>query len=225
MTGTKELQACACHFFGATRRPPEPIYLRRNSSHYIDANCHILNGDRRRARAFEDKTPTPTIVALNSHCHNGLRSNTLRATARRQPANHSRLALAVLLSSLGYQSTGPSREQGMKLRAGFSLFALIMLLAGGSIASAQNSSPDESAKRQIKSRTDPAYPALAREMHVNGKVKIEVTVAADGVVRTTKVLGGSPLLVKASVDAVKNWKYESAPRETTETVEFVFNNF
>jgi TonB family protein len=113
----------------------------------------------------------------------------------------------------------------MKIRAGFSLFALIILLAGGSIASAQSSSPEESAKRQIKSRTDPAYPPLAREMHVNGKVKIEVTVAADGAVRTTKVLGGSPLLVKASVDAVKNWKYESAPRETTETVEFVFNNF
>src|SRR5271167_2334141 len=110
MTGTKELQACASQFFDASRRPPEPIHLRRNPSHYIDANCHILNGDRRRARAFEDKTPTPTIVALNSNCHNGLRSNTLRATARRQPANHSRLALAVLLSSLGYQSTGPSRE-------------------------------------------------------------------------------------------------------------------
>jgi len=30
--------------------------------------------------------------------------------------------------------------------------------------------------------------------------------------------------VRAAVDAVKSWKYESAPRETTETVEFVFNN-
>jgi len=126
---------------------------------------------------------------------------------------------------LGNYSTGPRREQGMKIRAGFSLLTFVLLLAFSSIASAQNATPDETAKRQVKSRTDPAYPPLAREMHVNGKVKIEVTVAPDGAIRNTKVLGGSPLLVRAAVDAVKNWKYESAPRETTETVEFVFNNF
>jgi len=62
-------------------------------------------------------------------------------------------------------------------------------------------------------------------MHVNGKVKIELNVAADGSVRGTKVLGGSPLLVRAAIDAVKGWKYEPTARETTETVEFVFNNF
>jgi hypothetical protein len=62
-------------------------------------------------------------------------------------------------------------------------------------------------------------------MHVNGKAKIEVIVAADELVRTTKVLGSSSLLVKAAVDAAKNWKYESASKETPETVEFVLNNF
>jgi TonB family protein len=112
----------------------------------------------------------------------------------------------------------------MKIRAGFTLLTFVLFLAFSSIASAQNASPEETAKRQVKSRTDPSYPALAREMHVNGKVKIEVTVAPDGAIRNTKVLGGSPLLVRAAVDAVKSWKYESAPRETTETVEFVFNN-
>jgi len=113
----------------------------------------------------------------------------------------------------------------MKTRAWFSLFALVALLACGSAASAQSASPDQGAKRQVKSKVDPAYPALAREMHVNGKVKIEVNVAADGSVRNTKVLGGSPLLVRAALDAVKGWKYEPATKESTETVEFVFNNF
>ena len=113
----------------------------------------------------------------------------------------------------------------MKLRAAFSLFALIAILVCSAGASAQNSNAEDASKRQVKSRTDPAYPALAREMHVNGKVKIEVTVAPDGAIRNTKVLGGSPLLVRAAVDAVKNWKYDPAPRETTETVEFVFNNY
>jgi TonB family protein len=113
----------------------------------------------------------------------------------------------------------------MKTRALFSFFALVALLACASAAPAQSASPDQSAKRQVKSKVDPAYPALAREMHVNGKVKIEVNVAADGSVRNTKVLGGSPLLVRAALDAVKGWKYEPATNESTETVEFVFNNF
>lgn len=112
----------------------------------------------------------------------------------------------------------------MKTRAWFSLFALLALLAGGSAASAQSATPDPGPKRQVKSRVDPAYPPLAREMHVNGKVKIELNVAADGSVRNTKVLGGSPLLVRAAIDAVKSWKYEPATKESTETVEFVFNN-
>lgn len=110
----------------------------------------------------------------------------------------------------------------MKIRAYFSAFALFVILASGSVASGQNSIAEDAGKRQIKTRVDPAYPPLARDMHVNGKVKIEVTVGADGVVRMTKVLGGSPLLVRAAVDAVKTWKYEPSPRETTETVEFHF---
>lgn len=113
----------------------------------------------------------------------------------------------------------------MKIRAAFSLLALVAIVVCASTASAQNNTPEENSKRQVKSRTDPAYPALAREMHVNGKVKIEVTVAPDGAIRNTKVLGGSPILVRAAVDAVKNWKYDPAPRETTETVEFVFNSY
>jgi TonB family protein len=113
----------------------------------------------------------------------------------------------------------------MKSRAWFSAFALVAVLASSPIVPGQNAGSDESGKRPIKSKVGPSYPALAREMHVNGKVKIEVTVTADGSVRTTKVLGGSPLLVRAALDAVKGWKYAPTPRETTETVEFVFNNF
>jgi len=69
----------------------------------------------------------------------------------------------------------------------------------------------------------PDYPSLARQMNVSGKVKIEATVAADGRVLTTKVVGGSPLLVNAALDAIKKWRYEPGSRETTELVEFEFN--
>jgi len=38
---------------------------------------------------------------------------------------------------------------------------------------------------------------------VSGKVKIEVIVMPDGRVRSTRVIGGHPLLVQACQDAVK----------------------
>ena len=113
----------------------------------------------------------------------------------------------------------------MNTRSSSFVLAALLILGGATAASAQNNASNNSdqTKRSVKSRVDPAYPALARSMHVKGKVKIELTVAPDGSVHGTKVLGGSPLLVQAAVDAVKGWKYESGARETTETVEFVFS--
>jgi len=81
----------------------------------------------------------------------------------------------------------------------------------------------ESAKRKVKTRVTPDYPVLAKQMKVTGKVKIETTVAADGHVTATKIVGGSPLLVGAAVDAVKKWRFEPGPKETTEIIEFEFS--
>ena len=90
-------------------------------------------------------------------------------------------------------------------------------------ALAQTSSA-ESSKRKIKVRVLPEYPPLAKQLKVNGKVKVEATVTPEGHVISTKVLGGSPVLVVAAIDAVKKWRYESAPKETIEIVEFDFAN-
>jgi len=63
------------------------------------------------------------------------------------------------------------------------------------------------------------------EYHVNflPKVKIEVVITPDGRVKSTRVIGGHPLLVQACQDAVKEWKFAAAPEETTQIVEFEFN--
>jgi len=89
-------------------------------------------------------------------------------------------------------------------------------------AFAQDSSTDAS-KRKVRTRVVPEYPALAKQMNVSGKVKIEATVAADGHVLTTRVVGGSPLLVNAALEALKKWHFEPGPKDTTEIVEFTFN--
>ena len=81
----------------------------------------------------------------------------------------------------------------------------------------------DAAKRKVKSRVVPDFPVLAKQMNVTGKVKIEATISADGHVTSTKVVGGSPLLVGAALDAVKKWRFEAAPKESTEIIEFNFN--
>jgi protein TonB len=87
---------------------------------------------------------------------------------------------------------------------------------------AQEASTD-AVKRKVKTRVVPDFPILARQMNVTGKVKIEVTISADGHVTSTKVVGGSPLLVGAAQDAIKRWRFEAAPKESTEIIEFNFN--
>lgn len=80
----------------------------------------------------------------------------------------------------------------------------------------------EEGKRKVRTRVMPEYPALARQMNVTGKVKIETTIAADGHVLSTRVVGGSPLLVNAALEALKKWRFEPAPKDTTEVIEFEF---
>ena len=99
-------------------------------------------------------------------------------------------------------------------------FVALLLLAA--TAFSQTSGTDES-KRKIKTKTAPVYPELARRMNVSGKVRIEVIITPDGHVRSTRVLGGHPLLVQVCQDALKEWKFFPAPDETTQVVEFDFH--
>jgi TonB family protein len=76
--------------------------------------------------------------------------------------------------------------------------------------------------RKVKTTVKPVYPDVARQMHITGTVRLEATVAADGKVRDTRVVGGSPMLAQEATIAVKKWKYEEAPKETVEIVEVVY---
>lgn len=76
--------------------------------------------------------------------------------------------------------------------------------------------------RAVKSKVTPTYPELAKKMNVNGAVKVELVVAANGSVKSAKAIGGHPLLIDAAVNAAKQFKYE-AGEETKEVVEFKFN--
>ena len=95
-------------------------------------------------------------------------------------------------------------------------------LSLGTCVVGQTATTDEG-KRKVKAKVAPAYPELAKRMNVSGKVKIEVVITPDGRVKSTRVIGGHPLLVQACQDAVKEWKFAPAPEESTQIVEFEFS--
>lgn len=76
--------------------------------------------------------------------------------------------------------------------------------------------------RKLKTRVDPVYPTLARKMNLGGSVKVQVTIAANGTIKTAKAIGGHPVLIDSAVDAVKRWKYEPGAEDTVTVVEFKF---
>jgi TonB family protein len=96
----------------------------------------------------------------------------------------------------------------------------IMLLIAG-LSWSQQSSVEDS-KRRVKFKTNPQFSDLARRMNLSGKVKIELVIAPDGHVKSSRAVGGHPVLVQSCLDAVKDWRFESSPEETTQIIEFEF---
>jgi TonB family protein len=62
--------------------------------------------------------------------------------------------------------------------------------------------------RQLRTeKVEPVYPALAVQARIQDTVVLEVQVNAAGDVENVKLVSGHPLLVKVSIEAVKQWKY------------------
>src|ERR1051326_5564452 len=103
------------------------------------------------------------------------------------------------------------------------LFAAVLAALTLSPLSAQSTGDAAHSDRKVASRVAPAYPELARKMHIHGTVKVEAIVRPNGQVKSTRLLGGNPVLVSAALDAVAKWKFETAQTETTEIVQLTFD--
>jgi len=103
------------------------------------------------------------------------------------------------------------------------LLAAVVLVGAGGVRQARAQAPQsDEMVRRAKSRVDPAYPELAKKMHISGTVKIEVTVAPNGTVKEARIVGGHPVLASAALDAAKKWRFEPAPAESTGIIDFKF---
>jgi TonB family protein len=78
--------------------------------------------------------------------------------------------------------------------------------------------------RAVVSRVAPAYPELARRMHVSGKVVLLVTIQPDGKVLATKVESGHALLAPAAQDAVSRWRFAPNSESSESEIEVNFTD-
>ncbi len=92
--------------------------------------------------------------------------------------------------------------------------AVVATFLLGTFAHAEN--------RKAVANPTPEYPEIARRMNINGVVKVELVVGADGTIKSAKVLGGHPVLADAVQKALQKWKYAPGPSETTMQLEFRF---
>jgi TonB family protein len=109
----------------------------------------------------------------------------------------------------------------MKITKVGSLWLVVLLLAlvaGARPAVAQ----DLDEGRKATKRVSPVYPHVAKIAKLSGTVKMVVVITAEGAVKSVRTVGGNPVLVPAAEDAVKQWKFEVAKRETSSLVAISF---
>lgn len=102
------------------------------------------------------------------------------------------------------------------------LLALLALLAGVGTFGVRAQNNDTEIVRRAKNKVQPEYPELARKMNITGTVKVQVVVSPNGTVKEAKVVGGHPVLAGAALEAVRKWRFEPAPGESTGVVDFKF---
>jgi TonB family protein len=101
------------------------------------------------------------------------------------------------------------------------LVITVLLSAVPFVAQVQEQSSSE---RKLITRVEPEYPETLKRLYIGGVVRVEVEVEPNGVVKSTKLLGGSPILGQSTMKAIKQWRYAPAPSEETLTVKIEFDS-
>src|SRR5262245_49314892 len=57
-------------------------------------------------------------------------------------------------------------------------------------------------------RVTPVYPSIAKPIHLQGSVSVEVIISPEGRVESARSVSGHPVLAKAAVDAAYVWRFE-----------------
>lgn len=80
---------------------------------------------------------------------------------------------------------------------------------------------------QLVNRVEPVYPHIAAISGIQGQVKLHAIIGRDGRIQSLSAISGHPLLLRAALEAVEQWRYrpyvlngEAVEVETLITVNF-----
>jgi TonB family protein len=57
-------------------------------------------------------------------------------------------------------------------------------------------------------RTKPSYPLLARQIHLQGDVSVEVIISPEGRVESARVVSGHPMFAEVARNAALSWRFQ-----------------
>jgi len=80
---------------------------------------------------------------------------------------------------------------------------------------------------QLVNRVEPVYPHVAAIAGIQGQVKLHASIARNGSIQSLNAISGHPLLVRAALDAVGQWRYRPyyLNGEAVEVETFITVNF
>src|SRR6202008_4084985 len=81
---------------------------------------------------------------------------------------------------------------------------------------------------KLVNKVQPVYPPLARQTRISGTVRLHALISKTGQVEQLEVISGHPLLVRAAMDAVQQWRYQPTllngePVEVDTTIDVIFS--
>jgi protein TonB len=81
---------------------------------------------------------------------------------------------------------------------------------------------------KMERMVQPIYPQIARTAHISGTVVLHAVIAKDGSIQELQYVSGPALLMRAAMDAVRQWKYHPTllngePVEVDTTIQVVFS--
>jgi protein TonB len=97
-------------------------------------------------------------------------------------------------------------------RKGFRHTTLLVMLAGAfAIPALADDEPMKvnraDAMAAATSKPTPAYPAIAKQLKVEGSVEVQVLIGEEGKVEDATAVSGNPILTKSAIETVKQWKF------------------
>ena len=105
------------------------------------------------------------------------------------------------------------------------LFCLMAISAPCVLAQTSQNAPNSTKiHRKVLVMFEPEYPAVLKNGHFEGQVRLEATVQPNGNVSKVEPKGGNPMLSQYASQAVMKWKYAPGSAQTLEEVVFVFNS-